>query len=131
MPGAPSLLIYCYTNGGFTKGQMGPLSVPVLVPLEFAIRGTMAIPSAVVAALWLPASLCCRLLRSIIAPVLWGRPTPTYVGARGQPGGCVDRCRLDLRGCSAVTLSEADQRLAGWGRQGPERLVGVSRLGRS
>ncbi len=79
MPGAPSLLIYCYTSGGFTKGQMGPLSVPVLVPLEFAIRGTMAIPSAAVAALWLPASLCCRLLRSIIAPVLWGRPTPTWV----------------------------------------------------
>ncbi len=75
MTGAPSLLIYCYTNGGFTKRQMGPLFVPVLVPLEFAFRGTMTIPSAAVAALWLPASLCSRLLRSIIAQVLWGRPT--------------------------------------------------------
>jgi hypothetical protein len=129
MFGAPSLLIYCYTNGGSTKGQMGPLPVPVLVPLEFAIRGTMTIPSAAVAPLWLPASLCCRLLRSIIAPVIWGGHP--YVGAWGLLGGCVDRCKLNLRGCSAVTLSEAVRRLAGEGCPGPERLVGANRLGRS
>jgi hypothetical protein len=79
MTGAPSLLLYCYTNGGFTKRQIGPLSVPVLVPHESALRGTMTIPSAAVAALWLSASLFCRLLRSIIAPVFCGRPTPAWV----------------------------------------------------
>jgi hypothetical protein len=79
MSDAPSLLLYCYANRGFTKGQVGPLSDPVLVPPEFAFRGTMTIPSAAVAVLWLSASLCSRLLRSIIAPVFCGRPTPTWV----------------------------------------------------
>jgi hypothetical protein len=79
MSGALSLLLYCYTNRGFTKRQMCPLSVPVLVPLEFAFRDTMIRSPAAVAAQWLSATLCSRLLRSIIAPVLCGRPSPAWM----------------------------------------------------